>query len=400
MRRLWALVWGVGIGFGIVAIPASSSAQIETAWMNHYDGFGRGGTLPDAIVTDRAGNAYITGRTWNGSAFDQVLLKYDPNGMLLWERKYTGVAEFSGDATSLAISQSGNICITGSNSFGGRHHGYCVLTFDPSGGLMAEDWRNWPDFGPTHIQAVQSDAAGAVYVIGLHETSVGDTDCFVMKYSASGKLLWDNLFDATSSASMATALKVDTFGRIAVAGECRNHGVSQFLTIEYNQDGDLLWKERFHPEKDVRAVPRQIEIGGAGEVYVTGCSHGSRPDCDIVLVKYTGDGRRDWHRTYSATGHSPDRVAGMAVDASGNVFVAGFSRDAKTDFDYLTLKYDSYGGLVWETRYNGPSDSRDQARGVAIDPQGNALVTGASWLNGLGYRFVTVKYCADVPAGR
>jgi len=91
-----------------------------------------------------------------------------------------------------------------------------------------------------------------------------------------------------------------------------------------------------------------------------------------------------WSATAGGTGAIPKA---MALDASGNIVVAGYDAG-----DYLTAKFDSNGNLLWSARENGRVGDIALAPGVtavALDAAGNVYVTG-----GLGgSRSYTVTYC-------
>jgi len=66
----------------------------------------------------------------------------------------------------------------------------------------------------------------------------------------------------------------------------------------------------------------------------------------------------------------------IAVDQSGNTYVTGHSViKPDQDSDFLTLKYDAAGSLLWKRTYNGPA-TRDKPRAMAIDGSGNVIVAG------------------------
>nr|WP_262914561.1 SBBP repeat-containing protein [Pontibacter vulgaris] len=65
-----------------------------------------------------------------------------------------------------------------------------------------------------------------------------------------------------------------------------------------------------------------------------------------------------------------------------------------SDADYLTIKYDPEGKLVWEQRYNGTGDSTDIAYSVAVDDAGNVYVAGISDGDTLKNEVTIVKYDA------
>jgi hypothetical protein len=97
-----------------------------------------------------------------------------------------------------------------------------------------------------------------------------------------------------------------------------------------------------------------------------------------------------------------DDAKGVAVDGSGNACVAGFTYgglDGSTQaggYDIFLVKYSPAGERLW-TRQQGTA-GRDRANGVAVDASGNAYVAGvtAGGLDGNtnagDYDFFLVKY--------
>lgn len=86
----------------------------------------------------------------------------------------------------------------------------------------------------------------------------------------------------------------------------------------------------------------------------------------------------------SAGGTSYDEGNGIAVDASGNVYVTGsyngtatFGTTTKTSAggeDIFVAKYNSSGVLQWVQSAGGTSE--DWGNGIAVDGSGNVYVTG------------------------
>src|SRR5688572_14575915 len=70
-----------------------------------------------------------------------------------------------------------------------------------------------------------------------------------------------------------------------------------------------------------------------------------------------------WTVWYDGMAKYDDYPAGMAVDSQGNVIVGGsshafyaFPGGGRSDFDYVTVKYDPSGHQLWETRYDDPTN--------------------------------------------
>jgi hypothetical protein len=106
-----------------------------------------------------------------------------------------------------------------------------------------------------------------------------------------------------------------------------------------------------------------------------------------------GNGALIWERRYNGPANSNDWASAVAVDSSGNVVVTGSSCNGSND-DYYTAKYAAANGaLLWEKRYNGPGNASDGASAVAVDANGNVVVTGYS-SNGTNSDYYTAKYAA------
>ncbi len=86
----------------------------------------------------------------------------------------------------------------------------------------------------------------------------------------------------------------------------------------------------------------------------------------------------------------------MALDSQGNVIVTGDSWGIGTQSDYATVKYSTDGDTLWVRRYNGPAPPQDvpsdHAYGIAVDDSENVYVTG--WSDGINDspQCLTIKY--------
>ncbi|WP_242927119.1 SBBP repeat-containing protein [Pontibacter vulgaris] len=129
-------------------------------------------------------------------------------------------------------------------------------------------------------------------------------------------------------------------------------------------------------------------------------------DYDFILIKYTAGGTKEWvareenYRTIS------NRLTAMTLGVDGHIYLTGQTSKLTeivtdvdynilySDADYLTIKYDPEGKLVWEQRYNGTGDSTDIAYSVAVDDAGNVYVAGISDGDTLKNEVTIVKYDA------
>ena len=120
-------------------------------------------------------------------------------------------------------------------------------------------------------------------------------------------------------------------------------------------------------------------IAGATQGSVTGGGNAGR--YDLFVAKYNSAGTQLWVRQRG----SPERefAFGAATDASGNVYLTGYtgaSLDGQPhagvdgDFDVFLMKFDPSGNWQWTRAFGFSPD--DEGRAVATDHLGNVYVTG------------------------
>ncbi|MCK4307691.1 SBBP repeat-containing protein [candidate division WOR-3 bacterium] len=198
----------------------------------------------------------------------------------------------------------------------------------------------------------------------------------------------------------ATAIAIDGEGNIYVTGYSMNSDSNyDYATIKYNTSGDTLWVRRYNGPGNDDDEPSGIALDDSGNVYVTGGSHGSGTDYDYATVKYNSYGVEQWIRRYNGPGNYGDKASAIALDDSGNVYVTGWSYDSSFSihrYDYATIKYNSSGDTLWVARYDGPVNYYDdRAKAIAVDDSGNVYVTGCSEDScalGICYDYATIKY--------
>jgi len=87
----------------------------------------------------------------------------------------------------------------------------------------------------------------------------------------------------------------------------------------------------------------------------------------------------------------------VAVDGNGNIFVTGTSVRTAEASSYVTIAYSGSGVALWTDWYTGPrnlSDRNSDALALALDASGNVFVTGYSYDGLIG----TSPLCASVLA--
>src|SRR5207253_1745315 len=110
-----------------------------------------------------------------------------------------------------------------------------------------------------------------------------------------------------------------------------------------------------------------------GNVYVIGAV--GNP-LRFALLKYTQTGTPFYTVTYQGSDKLGDVPVAVAVDSAGNAYVTGYSTYARGGKDWITLKYDATGHLLWQRRYTGGADQDDVPVALKLDSQSNVIVVG------------------------
>src|SRR5262245_60460616 len=83
-----------------------------------------------------------------------------------------------------------------------------------------------------------------------------------------------------------------------------------------------------------------------------------------------------WRTVYEGAGDSQfSLTATVAVDEAGFGYVLGYVRPAaREDYDFITVKCDPSGRLLWTEQYDGPRHAHDLPTELAVDASGNVCV--------------------------
>jgi len=110
-------------------------AQLNLLWEVSYTHSGQDGAT--GLGLDSQGNVYVCGYLAEPTGQELILLKYDPNGNLLWDRTETSEGGGPAAATHLHLNQEDQIFVTGYQAVNSQQRLY-VAAFDTEGKKLWE----------------------------------------------------------------------------------------------------------------------------------------------------------------------------------------------------------------------------------------------------------------------
>ncbi|HTN86894.1 MAG TPA: hypothetical protein VL242_24520 [Sorangium sp.] len=218
---------------------------------------------------------------------------------------------------------------------------------------------------------------------------------------STGDALWSRHFGANAGEPHLSEghIAVDGAGHVILAtqvadgvdfgdGPLSIEGSLAFALAKFDGEGALLWDKQFSDSSSVR----DVAVTPAGLIATTGSTQGSSVDFgggplvgqedrrDAFVAVFTADGDHVWS---TRIGADSDQYADhVAVDAAGNVVVAGFFLDqislcgasltSAAQADSYIAKFDPAGNCLWSKQFG-----YTEIHNVALDASGSVVLAGS-----------------------
>ncbi len=434
------------VGFDIDAYDGALPLVIDpTISYSTYLG-GSGVTAITGVAVDSSDDLYVTGWTAalnfpisgayqaaNQGGDDVIVAKLNPSGTALVYATYIG-GRANDQGAAIAVDSLGQAYVTGQTSssnfplvssnragIGGTTTAFALKLSATGNSLLYSGFLGGTiyDLGA----AIAVDANFNAYIAGTTQSSNfptlsptqaslgGGTDAFVTKLNSAGAITFSTFLGGTSNEEVG-GIAVDAQGNIFIAGGTSS---SNFPVVSPIQSAISGSQDAFVAKISyANAVVFSTYLGGsggspqqataialdtAGNPYVTGVTTSTNFPItsgafqpiitglqNAFVTKLSSSGQTIAYSTYVG-GTSYDWVSGIAVNAAGNAYIAGYTSSA--DFPQVGAvqaafngSYDafvaelSFGGnaLLFSTFYGG--SGADSANAIALDASANIFVGG------------------------
>ena len=329
-----------------------------------------------------------------GGDRDVFVAKLNASGSTLAYSTYLG-GSGRDESRDIAVDGSGNAYITGltvSSNFptqnalqpsyrGGGSSGF-VSKLNASGSAVVYSTYIGGSGGGSRGNGIAVDGSGNVYITGTTSASDfptqnpldvslgGSQDVFVTKLDALGSSLVYSTFLGGSGNEQGgeRSITVDGSGNAYVTGSTSSTdfptqnafqasyggGVFDVFVSKLNASGSALTYSTYLGGSDWDEV-RAIEVDGSGDAHIIGFSRssdfptlntlsayqGGRSGMDVFVSKLNASGSTLDYSTYLG-GTSDDEGKDIALDGSGNVYIAGWTKSS--DFPTESPLQGTYGG--------------------------------------------------------
>jgi hypothetical protein len=345
---------------------------------------------PSHLAVDRAGNIYVNGQSLQPNvAAALVVLKYNPDGQLLWSRILAGTNVW-GSLHPFAVDPSGNSAI---GVLGAQ--GVTLIRYNSAGDVQ---W-SYDDPSPDNDSiAVAVDAFGNSY-LGTTIRVGGDNEIRLRKFDSTGATAWTKP-DADGIYNRLGAIAVDSAGNLIVAGtgEFADVPDSRMFVQKYSLNGQKLW--------ETRTGSTWREIG-----YIVALAVG--PEGEITVLTLSDDdyepGEQSGLTRISANGQLRYRIgepqifvrnpSQLALDNFGNAYITGHGGRVVTGIDAVTAKYDANGSRLWMVYHGGRGELWETGLALGTDAAGDVRVLASeSNRSDAGADFSVLHYRQRDPA--
>ena len=279
--------------------------------------------------------------------------------------------------------------------------------------------------GSAAASAVVLQPDGKIILVGVSGAGPYSelNDFALARYNANGSL--DSTFGnggklkthfpgVFNTGSTATAVALQSDGRIVVAGRYKNEGsYREFALARYNANGSL--DPSFGSSGMLTttmgagdAAALSIALLPNGRIVLTGYFTAGHRNHDFALACYSASGTLDQNFgnggrvTTDFSGNSDDIAEVVALQSDGKLILAG-QTGLYPSFNVAVARYNSTGQLDPSFGIGGKVSSnfanRDEGYSLALQGDGRVVVAGIADPSGNTFDFMIARYLAANPQG-
>ncbi len=262
-----------------------------------------------------------------------------------------------------------------------------LVKYDASGSLL---WLDTFHLTPSPFDCKMGlGEDGCVYLTGRYVTAPYAGQVMVMRISPAGNILWRNHYAAPSTVGEVGGISFDDSMNVYVTGTSVN--LDQAVMMKCDSSGNLRWITSYNNITNLYDRGNAVVADNSGNSYFAISSMAADTTYDFVVVKYSPVGQFLWERRFDSL---PDQgPLFIRIFHDTDIVVCGTSNDLLGNTNILTMQYDYNGNLEWWTEFDtyvlyAPNGGADAPKDMIVTRSGKVAITGkcndhgmAEWLN-------------------
>lgn len=320
-----------------------------------------------ATTTDNTGNLVVG----NYGLEDYLIINFNSDFTINWQKNYGGISH-DGAFDVISTNDGGFICLGYSDS--------------PIGGNKTE-------------------------------VKYGDFDYWVIKFDELGNEIWQKTYGGNLADSGSEILKTNDGNYLLVGASSSsvsgnkttpNKGIVDYWLVKIDDLGNIIWDKTIGGSG--YEVISDSYIDDSGNIYLAGHSSSNQSfdktensfgGKDVWIVKLSSNGDVIWSKTIGTDAN--ERFAFFAFDGK-NIFInttlepnttpnIGNVASQSSNGDFLLIKMDTSGTIVWDKKYGG--NGYEDSQGI-ICVNSNLILFGISYSNISGDKTENSRGGADL----
>jgi hypothetical protein len=383
LRNNFFITLLIAVIIPLISIIAAAPSMGQTVqWTRTYGGFGN--DAPSSIEQTADGGFIISGLTYSYGAGqdDAYIIKTDPDGYAEWIKVYGGSDKDW--IQSIKQTEDGGYIATGvTYSIGAGSSDLWLLRLDTNGDTL---WTK--TYGGSSIEygtQLLISENGGFFIVGFtHTWGEGYADSYVLKTDANGDTLWTKIFGGFNSDPLYSVKQLDDGGYIMLGWTYSfGHGETDYWLIRMDANGDTLWTKAYGA--NYLDVGLSIQEAGDGGFFLGGYeSYRADHTKDFLVMKVDENGELLWEKNYGgAKSEIVTTGNGLTTTPDGGFVIVGWTSSyVDTICGYYVVRADANGDTLWTGVYSG--EYEDEAAAVITTSDGGLAVVGYSFSFGSG----------------
>jgi hypothetical protein len=307
------------------------------------------------------------------TAGDNLVSVFPAN--LIWQKNYGGTADDR--ALYMLPTQNGYLVVGSTKSIVPNATLGWALMLDKDGNTVWNKTYFENSGGELRYALNLTDG---FLLVGNQFQESGDINGYVVKIDGQGVQLWNVTLGATGTNKLFSAIAApDGF---VLFGLTSSYGIgaSQGWMVKLNTNGSIVWSKTYGDGADT-ALRSGVLAPDDNYVASGYTNKDGSGNYDFLLLKIDLAGSLVWNKTYST---ATDQKAYSMTKASDGYVIVGDTESTQTNIDAWVLKVDFNGNKIWDKTVGGKQ--ADSPSYITEASDGNYLIAGFTFSFGAGNR--------------